>query len=435
MERGLALNTIFRVFAIGLVLGAAIPVTAGAQEKYAIKVEARTLKRGAAPYTIRAISAPEIGKPGTTREQIAKAMNTIANVGGNAICVDVYGVAEDGSSISEEALEAIRAIHAVGDDRGVGVVVRVIGANAPESDKVQMTYARTAAKAFAKDTANLYLFEGDDAGKLSRAFNRVSKHLTVAASLNGDVDVIAPGEKSWKKPQVILGGLPESLDDNAHFLLGAEEQNYATLERASALPEESQTWTPDNSGLSADDKAAGFVALFDGKTFNGWVVLGAKKDAWVIKDGLLSRETSGSQGLRTIRRFKNFHMKWEWSLPKGGNNGVHFRAPRAQRASRVGFEYQMLGDYGKAPDKNSTASIYDVVPPTVNAVKPEGEWNYSEAIFDGTHITYWLNGQKVNDVDMNDVEELRPRLREGFIVLTEHNDAALYRNIRIKDLP
>jgi len=101
----------------------------------------------------------------------------------------------------------------------------------------------------------------------------------------------------------------------------------------------------------------------------------------------------------------------------------------------VGFEYQMLGDYGKAPDKNSTGSIYDVVPPTANAVNPEGEWNASEAIFDGTHITYYLNGQKVNDVDMNGVDELRPRLRNGFIVLTEHNDVVMYRNIRIKVLP
>ena len=429
------MNTSYRFLAIALAFTGLISSTAGAQEKYAIKVGARTLKRGTAAYTIRAISAPEIAKPGTTREQIAMAMNTIANVGGNSVCVDVYGVAEDGSSISEEGLEAIRAIHAVGDDRGVGVVVRVLGSAAPDSDKAQVIFARTVAKAFSKDTANLYLFEGDDAGKLARAFNRAAKHLTVAASLNGDVDVIAPGEKSWKKPQVIAGGLPKALEDNAHFVLNAEEQSYAALERASALPEESQSWTPDNSGLSPEDKAAGFVALFDGKTFNGWVVLGAKKEAWVIRDGQLSRETSGSQGLRTIRRFANFHMKWEWSLPKGGNNGVHFRAPRAQRASRVGFEYQMLADYGKAPDKNSTASIYDVVPPTVNAVKPEGEWNQSEAIFDGTHITYWLNGQKVNDVDMNDNDELRPRLREGFIVLTEHNDAALYRNIRIKELP
>ncbi|MCC6795817.1 MAG: DUF1080 domain-containing protein [Candidatus Hydrogenedentes bacterium] len=429
------MSTSYRFLAIAFALAGFVSATAGAQEKYAIKVEARTLKRGTSPFTIRAISAPEIGKPGTTREQISKAMNTIGNVGGNSICVDVYGVAEDGASVAEDAVEAIRAIHAVGDDRGVGVVVRVIGATAPKSDKAQMTLARTAAKAFTKDTANLYLFEGDDARELARAFNRVSKHLTVASSRNGDVDVIAPGEKSWKKPQVILGGLPKSLNDDAHFVLNADQQSYDTLEKASALPEESQTWTPDNSGLSPEDKAAGFVALFDGKTFNGWVVLGAKKDAWVIRDGLLSRETSGSQGLRTVRRFKNFHMKWEWSLPKGGNNGVHFRAPRAQRASRVGFEYQMLADYGKAPDKNSTGSIYDVVPPTVNAVKPEGEWNQSEAIFDGTHITYWLNGQKVNDVDMNDIEELRPRLREGFIVLTEHNDAALYRNIRIKELP
>ena len=268
-----------------------------------------------------------------------------------------------------------------------------------------------------------------------RAFKRASKHLTVASQKYGDVDVLMPGEKSRKKPQLTVCELPKKLDEGTHFILNADRASYAMLESASALPEESKPWTPDNSSLSPEERAEGFVALFDGKTFNGWIVLGGKRDAWVIKDAALERVSKGSQGLRTVRRFANFDMRWEWNLPKGGNNGVHFRAPRAQRASRAGFEYQMLGDYGKAPDKNSTGSIYDVVPPTVNAAKPEGEWNSSEAIFDGTHIAYFLNGQKVNEVDMNDVEELRPRLRQGFIVLTEHHDIVMYRNVRIKELP
>ena len=416
-------------------VAAALASGAFAQEKNAIRVDARTLKRGASAYTVRAICAPDIGKPGASTEDIARAMNQIAVVGGNSICIEVFGGSGDGKSISSEAVEAVRQVYAVGADRGVAGVIRVMGSGAPQGDKARVEWARTVARAFSKDTAFLFLIDGDDATKCARAFNRVSKHLALACERYGDVDVIAPGETSWKKPQVVLGGLPENLDDASHFVLMAAQPSYDALEAASALPEESQQWVPDNSGLSQEDRDAGFVALFDGKTFNGWVVLGAKKDAWVIKDGMLSRESAGSQGLRTVRRFANFHMKWEWNLPNGGNNGVHFRAPRAQRASRVGFEYQMLGDYGKKPDKNSTGAIYDVQAPTVNAVKPNGEWNSSEAIFDGAHITYYLNGQKVNEAGMNDVEELRPRLREGFIVLTEHNDQVMYRNIRIKELP
>ncbi|NUM55204.1 MAG: DUF1080 domain-containing protein [Candidatus Hydrogenedentes bacterium] len=422
-------------FVIACVLASALSWNAYAQDKNAVSVAARTLKRGANAYTVRAISVPEIGKPGVTREDVARAMNRIATVGGNSICFDVYGASDDGKSIANDAVEAARQVHAVGADRAVVSVINVMGAPAPHGEKARLEWARTVAKAFAKDTGFLFLITGGDAKQCARAFNRVSKHLTLACERYGDLDVIAPDEKSWKKPQLVLGGLPHQLDDAAHFVLMADQSSYDTLETASALPEESQQWTPDNSGLSPEERAEGFVALFDGTTFNGWIVLGAKKDAWTIADGALSRNTGGSQGLRTIRRFKNFHMKWEWNLPTGGNNGVHFRAPRAQRASKVGFEYQMLGDYGKDPDKNSTGAIYDVQAPAVNASKPHGEWNASEAIFDGTHISYYLNGQKVNEADMDAVDELRPRLREGFIVLTEHNDQVMYRNIRIKELP
>lgn len=418
-----------------VVCAVAIGFLAIAQEKNPIKVEARTLKRGSGTVTVRAISVPELGKPGTTQEQIARATNLIAEPGGNAVCFDVFGIAGDGTSILDEGVKAAREIQTVIGDRNMVGVMRVMGSGAPKSDKARMAWAKTAAKAFAKDTYYLYLFDGDDAGKLARAFKKEAKQLTVAAPRYGDVAIIAPGKKSRKKPQLVWGGLPKTLEEGAHFVLNGEKASYDALETASALPEESKPWVPDNSGLSPEERAEGFVALFDGKTFNGWVVLGAKKDAWVIKDGVLERVSSGSQGLRTVRRFANFDMRWEWNLPKGGNNGVHFRAPRGARASKVGFEYQMLGDYGKEPDKNSTGSIYDVVPPTVNASKPLGEWNSSEAIFDGTHITYYLNGQKVNEADMNDNELLRPRLRTGFIVLTEHNDVVMYRNIRIKELP
>jgi hypothetical protein len=434
-KEGIALTRSHRIIGSVCALAALWVAPAFAQEKNAVTVESFVIKRGTAAFTVRAIAAPEIGKPGTTREQVSRAMNLIAASGGNAISFDLYGIAEDGSSISAEAAEAARQVNAIGADRGVLSIIHLTGEGAPKSEEARLAWARTAAKTFTRDSAYVYYIDGEDAGKLTRAFKRVSKHLTVVSSKYADIDVVVPGEKSRKKPQLLFGAVPKELTENAHFLLAADQASYAALEKASALPEEAKGWTPDNASLSPEDRAAGFVALFDGKTFNGWTVLGAKKDAWVIKDGVLSRESGGSQGLRTVRRFTNFDMKWEWNLPKGGNNGVHFRAPRAQRASRVGFEYQMLGDYGKEPDKNSTGSIYDVVPPTVNASKPQGEWNQSEAIFDGTHITYYLNGQKVNDVDMNDIEELRPRLREGFIVLTEHSDPVMYRNICIKELP
>ncbi len=405
------------------------------QEKNPVSVQGVSLKRGNGMYTLRSIMTPEAAKPGTTREQVAKFMNAVAAPGANSICFDLFGIGEDGLSIAPEAVEAVRQVQSIGGDRGVVSVIRVMGPNAPASDKARLAWAKTAAATFKNDTAFVYLIDGEDAGKYTRAFKKIAKNLTVASPRYADMDVFLPGERTRKKPALLFGAVPEKLTDSAHFILTGDQSSYDALEAASALPGETQQWTPDNSVLSAEERADGFVALFDGKTLGGWVVLGENQNAWVVKDGVIARESGGSQGLRSHRRYANFIMRWEWALPKGGNNGVHFRAPRAQRASRVGYEYQMLGDFGKDPDKNSTGSIYDVVAPTVNASKPVGEWNASEAVFDGTRITYYLNGVKVNDVDINEIEELRPRARSGFIVLTEHSDPVMYRNIRIKELP
>lgn len=428
------MRIVIRTAVVLLALFCFCAVPALALDKYAVTVDRLHIKRGNRPFTVRAIATPDACKPGTSKEQVARTLNLAGEVGANTILVDVFGISGDGASVSDEALQAIRFINEIGADRGALGIVHLTGPAAPKSDGARLAWIRTAATVFARDTAYLYLIDGDDAGKLARAFKRASNHLTVASPKFGDVDVVQPGEKSRKKPQILMGALPKELDET-NFILPADRSSYAKLDAACALPEEAQTWAPDDSSLSPEERAQGFKALFDGKTFNGWVVLGAKKDAWSIKDGVVERVSAGSQGLRTIRRFAHFDLRWEWNLPHGGNNGVHFCAPRAQRESRLGFEYQMLGDYGKQPDKDSTGSIYDVVPPTVNAVKPEGEWNSSEIIFDGSHIIYFLNGQKVNDVNIDDNEELRPRLRKGFIVLTEHNDVVMYRNIRIKELP
>jgi hypothetical protein len=215
-------------------------------------------------------------------------------------------------------------------------------------------------------------------------------------------------------------------------MLPEGDASYAQLEAASAHPLESQPWEPDNSVLTEQDRADGWIALFDGKTLNGWIVLGNNASAWNAHDGILERVAAGSQGLRTRDRYDNFILQFEWNLPAGGNNGVHLRAPRNARASKIGLEFQMLGDYGQPPTKNSTGSIYDVVPPKVNASKPQGEWNSTEITLNGPHLKFVLNGIVVQELNMDENEELAVRLRKGFIVLTEHNAPVQYRNVKLK---
>ena len=94
-----------------------------------------------------------------------------------------------------------------------------------------------------------------------------------------------------------------------------------------------------------------------------------------------------------------------------------------------------MGDsYLTEPHKNSTAAVYDVLPALAVAARPEGEWNEVEIMLDGSHLKATLNGVLVQDTNFDEVEELRYRLRRGFIGLQDHDNYILFRNVRVKEL-
>ena len=74
------------------------------------------------------------------------------------------------------------------------------------------------------------------------------------------------------------------------------------------------------------------------------------------------------------------------------------------------------------------------MPPKVNAAKPAGEWNELEVTCDGPKVKIVLNDIVVQDLSFDDNDELRYRLRKGFIGLTDHNGYVAFRNIRLKRL-
>jgi hypothetical protein len=98
------------------------------------------------------------------------------------------------------------------------------------------------------------------------------------------------------------------------------------------------------------------------------------------------------------------------------------------------MEIQLLGDHGVPPHKNGTASVYDVVAPSMNASRPAGEWNEIEIACDGSQLRVRLNGQLVQEVDLDANPILRLRLREGFIAFQDHGSPVAFRNIRLKKL-
>ncbi|MDB6125591.1 MAG: Hydroxypyruvate isomerase [Pedosphaera sp.] len=205
--------------------------------------------------------------------------------------------------------------------------------------------------------------------------------------------------------------------------------------------------------LTSKEKKNGWKLLFDGKSLTGWhsyAKTDGPKQGWVVEDGILKCVAKGHGGdIVTVDKFKDFDLQWDWMLPAKANNGVKYLVSET-RISAPGHEYQMVDDTIDAamPAKRSTASFYEVLPPDAKKpLKTPGEWNHSRILVQGNHVEHWLNGKKVLAYELGSLEvkaaiaESKFKDKPGFgdkitgpIMLTEHQDEASYRNIKIREL-
>src|SRR5690242_3926165 len=249
-------------------------------------------------------------------------------------------------------------------------------------------------------------------------------------------------------------------------------------------------WAADNQ-LTAQEKAAGWKLMFDGKSFAGWEDPAKKTppgDGFAIEDGCIKSlaHPKINEDLFTTDLYSDFEMLFDWKISPAGNSGVKYRiqdrimlAPttpgqkfedlvnlslKNRRTDRpehgqeyvVGFEYQALDNErhpdGKRGPIHRSGALYDIFPPSMDATKPVGEFNHSRLLVKGDHIEHWLNGVKVvdNSLKAPEVREAsakrwgadspvthmladQPR-KECQISLQNHGDEAWFKNLKIRRL-
>jgi hypothetical protein len=190
----------------------------------------------------------------------------------------------------------------------------------------------------------------------------------------------------------------------------------------------------------------GFVSLFDGKTLNGWTLMGGRGPGYAVKNGVLVCPKDGGGNLFTEKEYANFIFRFEFRTEPAGNNGVGIRAPLEGRTSRVGMEIQILDNeapqYKNLRPAQYHGSVYDVIPAKRGYLKKPGEWNEEEILAQGRHIKVTLNGSVILDGDLDSVKDpevlkKHPGLARtsGHIGFLGHTSLVEFRNIRIKELP
>ena len=191
---------------------------------------------------------------------------------------------------------------------------------------------------------------------------------------------------------------------------------------------------------------ADFTALFDGSSLFNWT--GNTTDYFPLNGELVIDPKRGGKGnLYTKKEYGDFHLKFDFQLTAGANNGLGIRTPLEGDAAYVGMELQILDNtapmYAKLQPYQYHGSVYGIIPAKQGFLKAIGEWNEEEVIAQGNKIKVILNGEVILDGDIAlatkegiaDHKE-HPGLlnKSGHIGFLGHGSPLKFRNLRIKEL-
>jgi Domain of Unknown Function (DUF1080) len=191
--------------------------------------------------------------------------------------------------------------------------------------------------------------------------------------------------------------------------------------------------------LTDQEKKDGFQLLFDGKTLDHWQTIKRRPNdsAWTMENGILSY-TKGESWLATSDTYYDFILRLEYKTAEKCDSGIFIHASPNGAPGATGMELNIISDSGAPATARSTSSIWDIVAPTKNTNRPDGEWNTVEVTVVGRQLTAVWNGEKVQDVNLDDPQypKLVGKMAFGHIGLQAHafGEPASFRNIRIKVL-
>ncbi len=184
----------------------------------------------------------------------------------------------------------------------------------------------------------------------------------------------------------------------------------------------------------ADDR--GFVSLFNGKDFSGWVIMG-KPEAWTIQNGVIRSEGARSgKWLRTEKQYANFVLKVEWRVSKGGNSGVFIRVAEKGLPWFTGYEVQITN--APRDDAHCTGSLYGFVAVDPRPDESADTWHQFEIRCQDSHITVIADGVPCIDHDQSSSEKTSKKPLRGYIGLQDSHSPSghyiEYRNVMLKVL-
>jgi len=184
---------------------------------------------------------------------------------------------------------------------------------------------------------------------------------------------------------------------------------------------------------------AGFVTLFDGKSFAGWKPSVENSNTWKIEAGAIVTRGERSHLFYAGDGvpFKNFELKVDVLTETNSNGGIYFHTQYQESGwPKFGFETQVNNTH---KDWKKTGSLYDVVNVKESAAK-DNQWWTQHIIVQGNQVTIKIDGQTVMEytepADQKPGAQFTRKLGEGTFGLQAHDPGSIvrYKNIRVKRL-
>jgi hypothetical protein len=137
-----------------------------------------------------------------------------------------------------------------------------------------------------------------------------------------------------------------------------------------------------------------FVALFDGKSLDGWSPIGDAN--WRIEDGaIVADKATKNSYLVSKDTYTDFEIKAEFWADADANSGIFIRCSDPQNVTgKTAYEVNI---FDKRPDPSyGTGAIVDVAK-AATVLKAADKWNTYDIIAKGPTFTVTLNGVKTVD--------------------------------------
>jgi Domain of Unknown Function (DUF1080) len=201
--------------------------------------------------------------------------------------------------------------------------------------------------------------------------------------------------------------------------------------------------------------AGRWVALFDGRTLDGWVQRNGTA-TYRVEDGtIVGRTSEGSPNsfLTTEQTYGDVELEFEVKVDDALNSGVQIRSRTKERATGQGADDQAGRVFGPQVEVQASPGLAGYVYGEATGrgwltpeerLKPydhfrNGQWNRYRVVARGPRIRTWVNDQPIEDLTDERIYGSHP---SGFIGLQVHGIErgtgpyeVAWRRLRLRELP